>query len=207
MAIAASFPSADLYLGLAECLGARGDVRGAERTLLDAKRVEPGNPVVEANLGLAALAQGRTSNAIDALCGAVDRARLAGSAIQSGACVRSGRTSERSESRGAHAAFAAACRCASARGGRAPGARHRRLALARGAYAPRASSVADAYLFCLSCGRTATSLPNSPCDSSSGPAVKNRVVGEPAAPLPKPSAHRPSITRGLPSVPCRNPRF
>ena len=126
MAIAASFPSADPYLGLAECLGARGDVRGAERTLLDAKRVGPGNPVVEANLGLAALAQGRTSNAIDALCGAVDRARACRKRDSIwrvralGQDVGTKRVARRA------CCFRSCRRCASARGGRAPGARHRR---------------------------------------------------------------------------------
>ena len=54
--------------------------------------------MVEANLGLAALAQGRTSNAIDALCGAVDRARACRKrdSILARACARAGRRNEAS---------------------------------------------------------------------------------------------------------------
>ena len=66
-AIASGVPSADPYLGLAQCVAARGDLRGGERLLRDARRVEPGNPVVEANLGISALAGGRTDAAIEAL--------------------------------------------------------------------------------------------------------------------------------------------
>jgi Flp pilus assembly protein TadD len=62
-AIDAHVPSADPYLGLALCLGQRGEGAQAERTLLAAQRVEPGNPVVEANLGIAALAAGRADAA------------------------------------------------------------------------------------------------------------------------------------------------
>ena len=63
-AIAAGVPSADPYLGLAVCLGQRGEARDAERVLQDALRVEPGNPVVEANLGIAALGADRVEAAI-----------------------------------------------------------------------------------------------------------------------------------------------
>jgi Flp pilus assembly protein TadD len=70
-AIAADLPSADPYLGLAQCLGARGDIARAAAALVDARRVEPGNPVVEANLGIAALAQGDSARAIEALTAAL----------------------------------------------------------------------------------------------------------------------------------------
>ncbi len=66
-AIAARVPSADPYLGLAECLGARDDGPGAVQALLEARRVEPGNPVVEANLGVLALAEDRLDDAIVSL--------------------------------------------------------------------------------------------------------------------------------------------
>src|SRR5689334_4604354 len=63
-AIAAAVPSADPYLGLAECLTAAGQRDAARRALTSATRVEPGNPVVEANLGLLALDEGKVPAAI-----------------------------------------------------------------------------------------------------------------------------------------------
>lgn len=65
-AIRAKLPSADPYLGLAACRAMRQDYASAERTLRDAQRVEPGNPIVEANLGNLALAQQRYDAAITA---------------------------------------------------------------------------------------------------------------------------------------------
>jgi hypothetical protein len=56
-------------------------------------------------------------------------------------------------------------------------------------------------------GQLAASMaPNRPWASSSMPAVNSRVVGLPVTPLPKRSAHRPSISIGLPSSWRRRPR-
>jgi len=71
-AIAAGVPSADPYLGLAQCLGARDDGPGAAAALLEARRVEPGSPVVEANLGILALAEARLDDAMTLLQGALE---------------------------------------------------------------------------------------------------------------------------------------
>jgi choline-sulfatase len=54
-ALQANVPSADAGLGLAGCLLGRGDRAGAAAALAAARRAEPGNPVVAANLGLLAL--------------------------------------------------------------------------------------------------------------------------------------------------------
>lgn len=54
-ALAARLPSADAGLGLAGCLLEQGDLAGAGRALHDADAREPGNPVVQANLGVVAL--------------------------------------------------------------------------------------------------------------------------------------------------------
>jgi arylsulfatase A-like enzyme/Flp pilus assembly protein TadD len=70
-AIASRLPSADPYLGLAMCQAQRGDVASALATLDAAARAEPGNPIVDANIGLTALAAGRTDVAITALKRAV----------------------------------------------------------------------------------------------------------------------------------------
>ena len=51
-AIAAGYPSADPYLGLAGCQAVRRAYAAAAATLRSADGVEPGNPVVLANLGL-----------------------------------------------------------------------------------------------------------------------------------------------------------
>lgn len=51
-AIAARYPSADPHLGLAGCLAAARDFAAAAQALRDGAAVEPGNPVVLANLGL-----------------------------------------------------------------------------------------------------------------------------------------------------------
>ena len=51
-AIDTGLPGTDAQLGLATCLGRRNDVAGAERVLREARRREPDNPVIAANLGL-----------------------------------------------------------------------------------------------------------------------------------------------------------
>lgn len=66
-ALAAGMPSADAGLGLAQCLLQTGDVAGATRALEAASRAEPGNPVVEANLGLISLQNRDFSTAITRL--------------------------------------------------------------------------------------------------------------------------------------------
>ena len=70
-AIAAGLPSADAYTGLASCLGKRGDLTGAESALNEARRVEPGNPVVTANLGILKASKGDAAGAIELLKSAV----------------------------------------------------------------------------------------------------------------------------------------
>jgi arylsulfatase A-like enzyme/cytochrome c-type biogenesis protein CcmH/NrfG len=72
-AIAAAVPSADPHLGLAECLAATGRADAARRALIAADRIEPGNPIVSANLGLMALDAGRVDEAIDRLKSALTR--------------------------------------------------------------------------------------------------------------------------------------
>ncbi len=66
-AIASSLPSADPYLGLAMCQARRHETADALATLEEARRAEPGNPIVEANIGLTALELGRLDPAIAAL--------------------------------------------------------------------------------------------------------------------------------------------
>ena len=66
-AIDAKLPSADAHLGLAGCQAARRDFAGATATLRDAERVEPGNPIVLANLGLVLSDGGKPGDAIDPL--------------------------------------------------------------------------------------------------------------------------------------------
>ena len=73
-AIAADVPSAEPRLGLAECLAGAGHLDAARRVLEDADRIEPGNPLVAANLGMLALGEGRTSEAIDRLRSALSLA-------------------------------------------------------------------------------------------------------------------------------------
>jgi arylsulfatase A-like enzyme/Flp pilus assembly protein TadD len=73
-AITAAVPSADPYLGLAECLRAAGRRRDARRALVEADRIEPGNPIVGANLGMLALEDGRSEDAIDRLSSALREA-------------------------------------------------------------------------------------------------------------------------------------
>jgi choline-sulfatase len=66
-AAAAAVPSADPYLGLAECALAAGNRDAARRALTAAERIEPGVPVVAANLGMIALEEGHTAEAIERL--------------------------------------------------------------------------------------------------------------------------------------------
>ena len=66
-AIAGGLPSADAHLGLARCQAERGAIADALATFRDARRVEPGNPVVEANIGLLELDAGRLEPAISSL--------------------------------------------------------------------------------------------------------------------------------------------
>jgi choline-sulfatase len=66
-AAAASMPTADVHLGLAACYAATGRRDEAVRALLEARRIEPGNPVVEANLGELALEAGDAAKAVDFL--------------------------------------------------------------------------------------------------------------------------------------------
>jgi arylsulfatase A-like enzyme/Flp pilus assembly protein TadD len=70
-AAAAGLPSADVYLGLATCLGRRRDLSGAETALANAQRLEPDNPVVVANLGILQASKGNLPAAIDSLTRAI----------------------------------------------------------------------------------------------------------------------------------------
>jgi len=58
-------PSADIYLGLATCLGRRRDLAAAEQALAQARRVEPDNPVVTANIGILQATKGDLPAAIE----------------------------------------------------------------------------------------------------------------------------------------------
>ena len=81
-AIDARMPGADAHLGLAECQASARRFESAAATLRAADRVEPGNPVVSANLGLVLSDAGRVADAIPHLERAVsldpgfDRARF-----------------------------------------------------------------------------------------------------------------------------------
>jgi len=66
-AIAAQLPSADAHLGLAACQAAQREFDAATETLREAERVEPGNPVVLANLGVVLSDGGKPEAAIDPL--------------------------------------------------------------------------------------------------------------------------------------------
>ena len=63
-AIAAHLPSADAHLGLAGCQVSDRQFDAAIATLRDAERIEAGNPVVTANLGLALSDSGHPTEAI-----------------------------------------------------------------------------------------------------------------------------------------------
>jgi arylsulfatase A-like enzyme/cytochrome c-type biogenesis protein CcmH/NrfG len=71
-AAAAGLPSADVYLGLATCLGQRNDLAGAERALAEAQRIEPDNPSVIANIGLIQASKGDFASAIRSFNKALD---------------------------------------------------------------------------------------------------------------------------------------
>jgi Flp pilus assembly protein TadD len=58
VAIAIGLPGADAHLGLASCQGRRRDLTGAEASLAEARRREPDNPVVAANIGILQAARG-----------------------------------------------------------------------------------------------------------------------------------------------------
>jgi choline-sulfatase len=62
--LASGLASADAHLGLATCLGRRRDLSGAERALAEARRLEPGNPVITANI---AILQAETGDAAAAI--------------------------------------------------------------------------------------------------------------------------------------------
>jgi arylsulfatase A-like enzyme/Flp pilus assembly protein TadD len=66
-ALAAAMPTADVHLGLALCLASTGRRDEAVRVLMEARRIEPGNAVVEANLGSLALDGGDNARAIESL--------------------------------------------------------------------------------------------------------------------------------------------
>ena len=63
-ATAAGLDTADPWLGVAQCAGARGDMGAAEAALRRADSVEPGNPVVTANLGILFSRTGRGAEAV-----------------------------------------------------------------------------------------------------------------------------------------------
>ncbi len=63
-ALSARLPSADAGLALADCRSRANDAKGALEALEAAQALEPGNPVVEANLGLLALSRDDVATAI-----------------------------------------------------------------------------------------------------------------------------------------------
>jgi len=63
-AIKSGLPSADAGLGLAQCRGKAGDLKGAGDALAAARHAEPESPVVAANIGLLSLQQKRIPAAI-----------------------------------------------------------------------------------------------------------------------------------------------
>lgn len=71
-ALAASMPTADVHLGLALCLASTARREEAVAALMEARRVEPGNPVVDANLGGLALDAGDLPRAIEYLGSALE---------------------------------------------------------------------------------------------------------------------------------------
>ncbi len=70
-AIDGGLPTTDAHLGLANCLGRRNDIAGAERVLGEALAREPDNPVLTANLGLVLAAKGDLAGAIRSLSAAL----------------------------------------------------------------------------------------------------------------------------------------
>jgi choline-sulfatase len=71
-AINGGLPTADAHLGLATCLGRRNDLAGAQRTLDEARKREPDNPVVTANLGILQAARGSLAESIQTLQAALN---------------------------------------------------------------------------------------------------------------------------------------
>jgi choline-sulfatase len=71
-AINGGLPTADAHLGLATCRGRRNDLAGAERALDEARKREPDNPVVTANLGILQAARASLPEAIKTLQIALD---------------------------------------------------------------------------------------------------------------------------------------
>lgn len=71
--IRSGLPGADPFISLAYCHRQRGAAAAAQRALEEADRIEPGNPVVAANLGLIAFDGGRMAEAIAHLDAAVTR--------------------------------------------------------------------------------------------------------------------------------------
>jgi arylsulfatase A-like enzyme/cytochrome c-type biogenesis protein CcmH/NrfG len=69
----AGLPSADAFLGLATCYGQHNDLAGAERALAEAKRLEPDNPIVTANIGILQLSRNQLAPAIASLTAALAR--------------------------------------------------------------------------------------------------------------------------------------
>jgi arylsulfatase A-like enzyme/Flp pilus assembly protein TadD len=66
-AIASGLPGIESHLGLATCLGRANELAGAERALTEAKRLEPDNPVVVANVGILQATRGDNSAALQSL--------------------------------------------------------------------------------------------------------------------------------------------
>jgi tetratricopeptide (TPR) repeat protein len=66
-AIAAHMPTADAYLGLAQCEAAAGRRQSADRVLGEAEKLEPDNPVVAANRGVLLSDSGHPTEAIPLL--------------------------------------------------------------------------------------------------------------------------------------------
>jgi cytochrome c-type biogenesis protein CcmH/NrfG len=66
-ALASGLGSVDAYLGLAGCLGEKRELKGAGEALDEARRLEPDNPVVTANIGILQATRGDTAGAITTL--------------------------------------------------------------------------------------------------------------------------------------------
>jgi tetratricopeptide (TPR) repeat protein len=64
-------PSADAQLGIANCLGRRHDLAGAERALDEARRREPDNSVIRANIGILQANRGQLDAAIQSFTAAL----------------------------------------------------------------------------------------------------------------------------------------
>ena len=103
-AASSGLPSADIYLGLATCLGRRRDLAGAERALNEARRLEPDNASVTANLGLLQAEKGEPARRDrGAERGARDRSDPARGPLQPRDCLRKGGAAERGGNRGTRA--------------------------------------------------------------------------------------------------------